>query len=76
MGVRFEKRKRDGKLVTYRDPKTRDALKTLLGHLINPQICGLSFDEAADMSLDEALFTIEAVGLSNDVLAKAMKNNG
>lgn len=73
MGVRIERRKRDGKLVFYRDDKSRDALKTIFGHLINPQICGLSYDAAVDMSLEEALFTIEAVGLSNDVLAKAMK---
>lgn len=73
MGVRPQKRRRDGKLVFYQDAKARDALKLLLGHLINPQICGLSYGEAVDMTLTEAIFTIEAVGISNDALAKATK---
>lgn len=74
MGVITKTRKRDGSLIYFVDGKAKDGLKILLGHLINPQVCGLSYNEAVDMTLTEATAAIEAVGLSNQILAKAAKD--
>ncbi len=76
MGVFAVNRKRDGKLVYYERGSSKNALKAILGHLINPQICGLGFNEAADMTLAEAEFAISAVQLSNQMLEKAAQKNG
>jgi len=43
----------------------------LIGHLINPQICGVSPSEVWQMNFTEAQRIIEAVSLSNQIISKA-----
>lgn len=43
----------------------------ILGHLINPQLCGLSYTEVKKMTFAEATVIIGAVSKSNNEIAKA-----
>lgn len=44
---------------------------TIIGHLINPQVCGISPSEVDKMSFSHAAYVIESVGLSNEIINKS-----
>lgn len=43
----------------------------LIGHLINPQVCGMALSEVRMMNIADAHFVLDAVGMSAKVLEKA-----
>jgi hypothetical protein len=47
---------------------------TVAGHLMNPQVCGLSFSEVRKLNMRQANIILESVGLSNKALEKAQKH--
>lgn len=69
--MRYSTRAIDGKLVAYYDPSAVERIPTLVGHLINPQVCGLSWSEVRRMNFRQADAVIGAVNLSNAAIKKA-----
>lgn len=45
----------------------------VIGHLLNPEVCGQPFSEVSKMSLKQAYAVLEAVNKSNDAISKATK---
>lgn len=71
--MRYVARSRGGGLVQYYDPAAAERIPTLVGHLINPQVCGLAWSEVRRMNVRQADAVLGAVNLSNTAIAKAQK---
>lgn len=46
---------------------------TVIGHLLNPEVCGQPFSEVLKMSISQAYAIIDVINKSNEAISKASK---
>lgn len=74
-GVRYVQRVSDGRSTFFYNPAQAERVDVIIGHLINPQICGIMPSEVAAMNLHDGARIIDMVSKSNAEIAKQSKGD-
>lgn len=69
-GISYIERRSDGKMSRLVDPDAANRTKAPIGHLLNPLIAGQSLESVERMNFAKAEAVLEAVGISNTLIAK------